>query len=162
VKSEISIVLFESHETVNFYTLQFKGEETETDKFLDKFPGGCKYERDIDIIIKWIEIIGERGALERYFRQEGKIRDNIYAIPLDKSKLRLYIIRVTDNIVIIGNGGIKKTKKYQNTILENHVQLLQEVDHFLHLGLTEGVIQIYNNELFELKPLFVTKRDNEK
>ena len=64
MKYKIEIELFEEHQAVNFYTLRLQDEVTEVDKFLDQFPEGCEYDEDIDIIIKWIEQIGERGALE--------------------------------------------------------------------------------------------------
>lgn len=72
MKRKIGIEVYEEHDQVNFYTLRYEGENTETDKFLDKFPEGCKYEEDIDILIKAIEQIGVRGAKERYFRPEGR------------------------------------------------------------------------------------------
>ena len=77
---ETTLPAFEEHENVNFYTLRFHGEETEVDKFLDKFPEGCEYDDDIDVIIKKMDQIGERGALKRYFRPEGK---NVWAVPIE-------------------------------------------------------------------------------
>jgi len=79
VKHRIEIELYEEHDQVNFYTLRYGGENTETDKFLDKFPEGSEYEEDIDIFIKAIEQIGKRGAKERYFRPEGRFGDHIRA-----------------------------------------------------------------------------------
>lgn len=68
---------------VIFYTIRFSDEDSETDKFLDQFPEGCKYDEDIDIIVKWLDTIGKRGAIERYFRtSEGKFTDQICAIPI--------------------------------------------------------------------------------
>lgn len=82
MKSKIKIELFEEHESVNFYTIRFQDEETEVDKFLDQFPEGCEYDNDIDILIKWMEQIGRRGALERYFRPEGRRNDDVVQYPL--------------------------------------------------------------------------------
>ena len=149
MNSEIKIELYEEHDAVSFYTLRFKGEDTEIDKFFDCFPEGCEYENDIDIIIKWLDQIGERGAQERYFRPEGKIYDNIWAIPLEKSKLRLYIIRISEDMVVLGNGGVKTTKTYnKDSHLNGCVELLQQIDVFLKQRLKTGSVQIYNNQLF--------------
>ena len=148
MKPKIKIEPFEEYEKVNFYTLGFKDEETETDKFLDKFPEGCKYDHDIDIIIKWIEEIGKRGAHERYFRLEGKIRDNIWAVPIEKSSLRLYVIRLTEQIVILGNGGVKTTKTYnEDPILNGYVELLQEVDGYIKTRIKTGHLSINQKQL---------------
>jgi hypothetical protein len=51
VKKRLEIELFEEHENVNFYTLRFNNEPSEFDKFLDKFPKGCPFDEDIDIIV---------------------------------------------------------------------------------------------------------------
>jgi hypothetical protein len=149
VKSEISIELFEEHDRVNFYTLRFKNEDTEVDKFLDQFPEGCEYDNDIDIIIKWIEQIGKRGALERYFRLEGKQNDQVFAIPIETASLRLYVIRLNEHILILGNGGIKSTQTYnEDPILNDCVELLQEVDRYIKARMQKGQISIYQKKLF--------------
>jgi len=51
VKKRLEIELFEEHDNVNFYTFRFDAEESEFDKFLDKYPEGTKFDKDIDIII---------------------------------------------------------------------------------------------------------------
>jgi len=149
VKSKISIELFEEHDRVNFYTLRFQDEDTEVDKFLDQFPEGCEYDNDIDIIIKWIEQIGKRGAIERYFRREGKQNDQVFAIPIETTSLRLYVIRLNEQILILGNGGIKITQTYnEDPILNDCVELLQEVDRYIKARIQKGQLSIYQKELF--------------
>ena len=149
MKYKIEIELFEEHQTVNFYTLRFQDEATEVDKFLDQFPEGCEYNEDIDIIIKWIEQIGERGALECYFRTEGKIVDRVCAIPIETASLRLYVIRLTENIVILGNGGIKSSATYnEDPVLSAYVTILQEVDYHIRTRIKKGQISIYQKKLF--------------
>lgn len=67
-----SIELIEEHDAVNFYSIQLADEElSELERFFEKFPEDCEYDKDIDVIISWLDKIGERGALERYFRPEG-------------------------------------------------------------------------------------------
>ena len=149
MKSEINIELFEECDKVNFYTLRFQDEETEVDKFLDKFPEGCKYDKEIDKIIKWIDQIGERGAHERYFRPEGKRSDDVWAIPIDTKHLRLYVIRLSEHVVILGNGGIKTTKTYnEDPILNTYVELLQEVDGYIKGRIKNRQLSIYQKQLF--------------
>lgn len=96
---------------VTFYVVYFKDQEhSEFDNFLLKFENSKKYKEDFNIIKAAIQRIGERGALERYFRPEKRGS----AIPIHSSKLRLYCKRVSDQLVILGNGGIKTAKKAQD------------------------------------------------
>ena len=163
MKSEISIELFEESEKVNFYTLRFRGEETETDKFLDQFPEGCKYDRDIDIVIKWIEKIGSHGALERYFRPEGKRSDDVWAVPIETAFLRLYVIRLSDNILILGNGGIKSTDTYnEDPILNDYVELLQEVNGYIRARIKDKRLCIYQKQLFGNLTFHLKAKTNEE
>ena len=68
---------------MNFYSVHLNEEElSELERFFEKFPEGCEYDEDIDTIIAWLDRIGESGALERYFRYEGKFGDGVSAIPL--------------------------------------------------------------------------------
>lgn len=92
---------------------------------------------DLDRIRYAIEQITKTGALESYFRYEGKMSDRVFAVPLlitprDKSKhgtLRLYCIRVSDSLLILGGGGLKVTETYQeDEILTKHVSTLQTID----------------------------------
>ena len=164
MKRKISIELYEEHENVNFYTLQFEGEDTEFDKFLDKFPEDSEYDEDINIIIKWIDKIGERGADERHFRPEGKFRDSVCAIPTYvKCNLRLYLIRLNDNIVILGNGGVKRTKTYnEDSALNEMVKLLQEVDRYLEQRMRTGKVSIYKKSIYGNLEFTVNTEDDEK
>lgn len=149
MNSIISIELFEEHNRVNFYTLRFQNEETEIEKFFDKFPEGCEFDDDIEIIIKWLDHIGKRGALERYFRPEGKRKDNVWAIPVETSSLRLYVLRLSENIVILGNGDVKTTIKYnEDKFLSKCVELLQEVDGYLKARIKKEQIPVYQKQLF--------------
>jgi hypothetical protein len=148
VKKRLEIELFEEHENVNIYTIRFKNESSEFDKFLDKFPIGCDFDEDLNIIIKWVDKIGEKGVLERYFRCEGKFKDDVFAIPIETSNLRLYVIRISDNVLILGNGGNKKTKTYnEDTQLNSYVEQLQELDCLINKRVKLGLIQIKGKQL---------------
>lgn len=99
-----NVELIEEHEAVNYYSIHLDKEElSELERFFDKFPEGSPYDEDIDTIIEWLDRIGERGALERHFRNEGRYGDGVSAIPIETSNLRLYCIRQSDKILIFGN-----------------------------------------------------------
>ncbi len=112
-----SIELIEEHDAVNFYSIQLADEElSELERFFEKFPEGCEYDKDIDVIISWLDKIGERGALERYFRPEGRYGDGVGVVPIDVgNKLRLYCLRMSDKILIFGNGGVKESSTWQDS-----------------------------------------------
>ena len=127
---------------------RFEEESSEFDKFLDKYPRGGEYDEDINIIITKLDQIGLRGALERYFRPEGKIKDNVCALPIDTNRLRLYVIRITDEIIVLGNGGRKKTKTYnEDAELNSYVNQLQRNDKKLKLKIKNGLVQVKRKHL---------------
>lgn len=81
-----------------------------------------------------------RGAEENMFRPEGSVKDRVCALPLitvRKSRharrtLRLYCIRISDELLILGGGGEKSTLTYQeDPILNEKVQTLQKIDKVL-------------------------------
>ena len=83
------------------------------------------------------------GFLERYFRPEGKMRDRVAALPIETSKLRLYCLRLSDSVLIVGNGGEKVSKTYnEDSVLNGYVVNLQKLDEILHQAEKKGTIQI--------------------
>lgn len=100
-------------EKTQFYTIEEVGKGiSETDEFFIRFKDDPVYRKDIETIMYWIQKIGnESGALERHFRPEASAS----AIPITTAKLRLYCYRINDQIVILGNGGIKSSKAVQDS-----------------------------------------------
>ena len=146
MNQEFNIELFEEYDGINFYTIRKKGEqETEAEKFLLQVPEDSVYNDEIDRILSWLEKISEKGALERYFRPEGKYGDGVGAIPVEVGKVRLYCVRISDHILIIGNGGVKKSDSWENSpILSKHVELLIDAARFIRSRLSNGSIRIAN------------------
>jgi len=63
MKQEYTIELVEEYDNVNFYSIHLEGEAlTEMEAFFEKFPVGCEYDDEIDVIISWIDKIAEKGA----------------------------------------------------------------------------------------------------
>ncbi|WP_289754164.1 hypothetical protein [uncultured Duncaniella sp.] len=144
-----AIELIEEHEAVNFYSIHLNTKElSELECFFEKFPEGCAYDEDIDTIIAWLDHIGERGALKRYFRHEGKFGDGVSAIPIETSNLRLYCIRLSDKILIFGNGGIKDTSTWQESeTLSDYVETLVDTSRFIASRLANGTLYIVDKEI---------------
>ena len=92
--------------------------------------------------------IADFGALERFFRPEGKMSDNVVALPVVTSKLRLYCLRLSDKILILGNGGVKKSKTYeQDSELSGYVLTLQKFDKLIKEGVKNKTIAITENTI---------------
>lgn len=150
MKQEYSIELLEEHEKVNFYSIKMVGEElTEMEAFFEKFPIGCDYDDEIDVIISWLDQIAERGALERYFRPEGKYGDGVGVIPIDVgNKLRLYCLRLSDKILVFGNGGVKDSKTWQESeSLARYVRLLIDTSRFISSRIKDGTLVLVDKEI---------------
>ena len=90
--------------------------------------------------------IVEVGALERFFRNEGRMKDNLCALSIDSRRLRLYCLRLSDQILIVGNGGAKNTRTYEeDDELSGYVMDLQKFDALLAQELKTGKIKIERN-----------------
>ncbi len=150
MKQEYSIELVEEYDNVNFYSIHLVGEElTEVEAFFEKFPIGCEYDEEVDVIISWMDKIAERGALERYFRPEGKFGDGVGVIPIDVgNKVRLYCLRLSDKILIFGNGGVKDAARWEESKdLAPYVKLLIDTSRFIASRIKDGTIVLVDKEI---------------
>jgi len=150
VEQRYSIELLEEYDKVNFYSIRLAGEElTELEAFFEKFPEGCEYDDDIDVIISWIDKIAERGALERYFRPEGNYGDGVGVIPIEVgNKIRLYCLRLSDKILVFGNGGVKDSKSWQESeTLASYVKLLIDTSRFISSRIKDGSMLLVDKEI---------------
>lgn len=146
---EYSIELIEEHEAVNFYSVHLDNEElSELERFFEKFPEGCEYDEDMDTIIAWLDRIGKNGAFERYFRYEGKYGDGVSAIPIETNNLRLYCIRLSDKILIFGNGGVKDCATWQESeTLAQYVETLLDTSRFIASRISNGLMYLVDKEI---------------
>ena len=133
----------------SLYTIVFNNDDlSEFAKYIVKFKDNARLKRDYQIILLALDKIMKEGALERYFRPEGKINDSVCALPIDSGKLRLYCLRISEKILIIGNGGIKDTKTYNENIeLNGYVMDLQKFDSLINKAIEEGAITIKEDEI---------------
>lgn len=147
--SELELLLLDQSENCTVYTIQFLSDDTnEFEKFVRKFQDDGELNRDFRIIAKFIDQILDFGALERYFRPEGKMKDSVVALPVLRSRLRLYALRLSDRILILGNGGEKKTRTYdEDNALKGYVLTLQRFEELLKEGVRDGSVIITENEI---------------
>lgn len=155
--SEVELYLIHDGESCTIYTLQFlRDVESEFEKFVTKFREDAEYSEDFSRIAAFIKRIAMTGALERYFRPEGKMNDSVVALPVTSSKLRLYCLRLSDRILVLGNGGVKKSRRYEDdSLLNGYVMTLQKFEKLLrqevangNVNITESTIETDN--IFEL------------
>lgn len=147
--SNAELVLVNQAKECTLYTIQFLSEdETEFEKFYNKFKDEVDFNPDLMRIVGFLNKIADLGALERFFRPEGKMSDNVVALPVVTSKLRLYCLRLSDKILILGNGGVKKSKTYeQDSELSGYVLTLQKFDKLIKEGVRNKTIAITENTI---------------
>ena len=95
-------------------------DETETEKFFSKLENVSEIETDLNHLVVWLALIGRKyGAKIEFFRHEAAA----HALPPPMSKmvkevivndLRLYCVHISEQIVILANGGIKTAQQVQN------------------------------------------------
>ena len=108
----------------------------------------AEFNEDYQRILAALEIILDRGVLERYFRPEGSINDNLCAIPIESGNIRLFCLRISDQILILGNGDKKTTRTYQeDRRLLGYALDLQKFDKLLKKDLEDGVVTIEERTL---------------
>ncbi len=113
----VTVKAFKHFEKVFFYAFQVEGEEeTEPGKFFTRFENDVDLEEDLNNLVAWMEEIGEkRGAREFLFRFEESAQAlpprAKFLVKLPVRDLRLYCVRLSDEIVILANGGIKTSQK---------------------------------------------------
>ena len=132
-------------ENAGLFTLCFEGESfTEFQRFILKGHENATLQPDLQKILNAVQhMMNAMGFLERYFRPEGKMRDRVTALPIQSSKLRLYCLRLSDSVLIVGNGGAKSTKTYEeDPELNGYVIQLQKLDDLLRLAESKGEITI--------------------
>ena len=141
-------------ENISIYSPKFDGETmTEFEKFMfiNRDLPYPQLKRDFD----------DCGARENLFRLEG---GNIKAIPLcvslrrkDRSigTLRLYCIRISDKILVIGNGGIKRTDTFQeDPALLGIVNRLRQIEHRIFVESKKARVGYYDFD--KMKPIIET------
>ncbi len=147
--SEVELLLVNSSNNCTIYTIQFlSDEESEFEKFISKFRTDAELNSDYQKIIRFIEQILKFGSLERYFRREGKMNDSVAALPVLKSMLRLYCLRLSDKILILGNGDRKTTRTYEECdTLKGYVVTLQKFEQILKQEVASGNVKITEKEI---------------
>jgi hypothetical protein len=145
--SEAELLQLNKDKNCTLYTIQFLSEqEGEYMRFIKKFKDELELNNDLFKIVQIVNMIADNGALERFFRPEGKMNDHVCALPLVRSRLRLYCLRLSNHILILGNGGVKTTKTYnEDDELKGFVMTLQKFERLIKEGVRNGSISLSEN-----------------
>ncbi|NTW51486.1 MAG: hypothetical protein HGB22_02685 [Chlorobiaceae bacterium] len=130
----------------SIYTIQLEEEsQTEFDKFLMADDVNNQEASLNRIKSKLIEMSTEYGFAAHYFKEsEGRKRD--YVSALSDGKLRLYCLRIDNTLLVVGNGGVKTTRTYQEAPhLNASVEDLQRVHDLLMKRIYSGRIHVDHN-----------------
>lgn len=128
-------------EKVSMYSPKYDGENhNEFEKFLlaNHAQTNPQLKAFFDAILSVIEKIGETGAYERYFRPEG---GNVKAVPtyitiprINKKvgKMRLYCLRLSDQMLILGNGAVTTAQKNEDdAVLLTIIGKLRDIEQHI-------------------------------
>ena len=148
-----TLKIIEQNDNVGMFSICFDGHDlSEFEKFLNEFKDNATYNKDFNVILLALSKIIDKGALERFFRNEGRMNDNVKALAIDSRKLRLYCLRISDQILILGNGGVKTTRTYQeDSKLSGYVMDLQTFDKVLLNAQKSGKITIEKNIITDIQ-----------
>ncbi|MGN0206699.1 MAG: hypothetical protein ACI4BC_05605 [Muribaculaceae bacterium] len=71
------------------------------------------------------------------------------------SKPRLYCLRLSDRILVLGNGGVKRSQKYEDdSLLNGYVMTLQKFEQLLKQEVANGNVNITESTI-ETDNIFV-------
>ncbi len=155
MKKNTTVELLNESKKTSLYSISFEMDgTTEFEKFVSEFEMNATYNRDYQKIIASLQAILRIGALERFFRPEGEMNDSVQALPIDSGRLRLYCLRLSDQIVILGNGGVKNTRTYEeDPKLYGYVLDLQKFEKILNENIEKGYVSIIEKELSGIKDI---------
>lgn len=147
---------------VRYYSIHFEGKETnEIEDFLLRHEQQTHLQEAFEEILSWIDGIAHlTGALEEFFRHERKAaalppdnrirkhRRKQFSITYqERNRLRLYLIRLNNNVVILLNGGEKThDDPEQCPRVKRFFKEAQQIADALDEALQSGDIQYNQNQ----------------
>jgi hypothetical protein len=128
------------------YSIRLKGEkESEFDKFLQNSEVKCS--PHFQSLLVRIEDIANRFGCQNYLFKEKESGFTDPVVALSRGNLRLYCCRYGNIILILGSGGVKDTRTYQeNPELHQKVKIMAYVAKRIDQRITDKEIEIKNNQ----------------
>ncbi len=157
---KVEFVPFRLSDKADIFSIRINNnKKTVLNEFLITFHRSdiAQLKKDFDEILKVLDKISKIGVKESFFRPEGQIYDRLCAIPVytlardirKTGTLRLYCVRISEKLLIVGGGGCKTTQTYQeDSHLAKVVKTLQKIDWELSILERDGLD--LHTELFNL------------
>lgn len=149
-------------EKASFYTVRWEDSDiSETDKFFDKMNNIPEMKPHVQELAKLItEVIGNTyGALEAFFNRfenratalppKGHIKLTELELDYEGFPLRLYCLALSEELVILFNGGIKNARTPQESTDSISVKLYEANDFAKRIfaALNQGEIVVDGRQL---------------
>lgn len=137
-----------SGEEAHIYSLIINDEE---DTLLDQFIKEYQDSEDVEDILLQLMDMGKYSGCQEFLikKGEGKLGDGVCA--LWAGNLRLYIIYFNRTAIIVGGGGYKNTRTWQeDKNLSKNVILLEKISASITKKMNDGCIKLHNNGVLEL------------
>jgi len=133
-----------SGRVASVYTVLPDGDQASVfEQFLDEYNG--TYQAELDDIVSRLHAIGHKtGARASFFKEgEGKWRDLVCALYDEpERKLRLYCLRWGGDFIILGGGGPKNTRTWQeDENLSYHAEMMIAVAKRVHRRFKDGELK---------------------
>ncbi len=111
------------------------------------------YQSEVMDVLRRLQSIGKKtGALPIFFKMnEGLETDDMVCALFDvpDKHLRLYCIRVSEKILILGGGGPKTTRTWQeDPVLRKAVHRMMEISVRLRTKINNGDLTLSGDRLF--------------
>jgi len=143
VNPKYKIELLAEGPKAHIYTIRnLDSEISEFERFADE--EDVRYDPGFQEILARIDDMANRlGCIDSFFRNESARDNAICALFAPDGKLRLYCIKMRFTLLIIGGGGIKNTRTYQeDPHLDSCVTLLEDFWKRFALYEDNGEIEI--------------------
>lgn len=123
MKKFVTIKPFKTFRKVKHYTFWVDGRErSEADAFFSRFEHNEELAKDLDTLVAWLAEVGDnRGATGRHFRPENAANalpppaKVMVELTVGSCNLRLYCVRLSEEVVILANGGRKTSDPVQKS-----------------------------------------------
>lgn len=164
MRSKLKLLETYSGEIASLYTVMVDGPNgtitTKLEQFFEKYKD--KYPTDLMNIVRRLKSLGNTtGCTENFFKlDEGLEPDDLvcalYDIP--DINLRLYCIRLSEQITILGDGGPKTTRTWQeDKNLEREVNEMMNVSKIIRTKIKNGDLRISTDGLRLEGDLWITR-----
>ncbi|MBI2417952.1 MAG: hypothetical protein HYV28_08630 [Ignavibacteriales bacterium] len=133
------------------YSVQIDGsEKSEFEKFIERFSE--THRSDVNYLADTVQKIADIfGIREQFFKPQGL--DGVYRFIMHRDKktsLRLYCIKWGSELLIIGGGGIKEVRTWQESHeLSKIVRELSKIDKYLLDNKIDIKNAVKSNEIFD-------------